>query len=78
MSVNERAITEKLMEITEKKVSKEQQGVSVGKYMDQLITMKMIKGNYLRKAKTMYTGFLDLVEAFDRVGREALWALLQI
>ncbi len=73
-----RILTERLMEVTEGKVSKEQGGFRKGRgYVDQIFAMKMLVEEYLGKDKKLYAAFMDLEKAYDRVDR-ALWSVLKI
>ncbi len=44
--------------------------------VDQIFTMKRLVEEYLGKAKKLYTAFMDLEKADDKVDREALWSVL--
>ncbi len=67
------------MEVTEGKVSAEQRGSRKGRAcIDQIFVMKRLVEEYLGKDKKLYTAFMDLKKAYDRVDREALWSLLYI
>ncbi len=74
-----RILTERLMEVTEGKVSEEQGGFRKGRgCVDQIFVMKMLVEEYLGKDKKLYGAFMDLEKAYDRVDREALWSVLKI
>ncbi len=74
-----RILTERLMQITEKKVNDEQRGFRKGKScVDQIFAIKMLVEEYLGKGKKLYAAFMDLEIAYDRVDREALWNVLRI
>ncbi len=75
-----RILTERLMEVTEGKVSEEQGGVRKGRgCVDQIFAMKrLVEEYYLGKDKKLYAAFMDLGKAYDRVDREALWSVLKI
>ncbi len=65
-----RILTERLMQITEKKVSDEQGGFRRGKScVDQMFAIEMLAEEYLGKGKKLYAAFMD---------REALWNVLRI
>ncbi len=73
-----RIFTERLMEVTEGKVSEEQGGFRKGRgCVDQIFAMKRLV-EYLGKDKKLYAAFMDLEKAYDRVNREALWSVLRI
>ncbi len=74
-----RILTERLMEVTEGKVSEEQGSFRKGRgCVDQVFAMKRLVEEYLGKGKKLYAAFMDLEKAYDRVNREALWSVLQI
>ncbi len=74
-----RILTERLMEVTEGKVSEEQRGFRKGRgCVDQIFAMKCLVEEYLGKGKKMYAAFIDLEKAYDRVDREALSRVLKI
>ncbi len=61
-----RILTERLMEVTEGKVSKEQEGFRKGRgCVDQIFTMKILVEEYLGKDKKLYAAFMALKEAYD-------------
>lgn len=74
-----RLLTERLMEVTEEKVSQEQGGFRKGKgCVHKIFAIKMIVEEYLGKGRKLYAAFMDLEKAYDRVDREALWNVLRI
>ena len=74
-----RILTERLMKVTEGKVSEEQGGFRKGKgCVDQIFAIRMIVEEYLAKGRKLYAAFMDLEKAYDRVDREALWNVLRI
>ncbi len=74
-----RILTERLMEVTEGKVSEEQGGFRKGRgCVDQIFAMMMLVEEYLGKDKKLYAAFMDLEKAYDRIDREALWSVLKI
>ncbi len=58
-----RILTDRLMQITETKVSNEQGGFRRGK--DQIFAIKMLVEEYLGKGKKLYAAFMDLEKAYD-------------
>ena len=67
-------LTERLMEVTTRKVSEKQEGFRKGKgYVNQIFAIKIMVEEYLRKGEKLYAAFMDLEETYDRVHREALW-----
>ena len=73
-----RALTGRLMEITEGKVSGEQVGFREGKgCMDQIFPIKMMV-EYSRKSEILYTTFIGLEKTYYTVDREALLNVLKI
>ncbi len=75
--IYERIVTERLMQLTEKKVIDEQGGFKRGKScVDQIFAIKMLAEEYLGKDKKLYAAFIDLEKACDRMDREALWNVL--
>ncbi len=74
-----RILIERLMEVTEGKVSEEQGGFRKGKgCVDQIFALKMLVKEYLGKDKKLYAAFMDLDKAYGRVEREALWSVVKI
>ncbi len=74
-----RILTERLMEITEGKVSEEQGGFGKGRgCVDQICAMKRLVEEYLGKDNKLYAALKDLEKAHDRVDREVLWSVLKI
>ncbi len=72
-------LTERLMQVTEKKVSDEQGGFRKGKScVDQIFVIKMLMEEYLGNDRKLYAAFMDLEEAYDRVDRKSLWNVLKI
>ncbi len=56
-----RIYTERLMEVTEGKVSEEQEGFRKRRgCVDQIFPMKMLVEEYLGKDKKLYAAFMDL------------------
>ncbi len=66
-----RILTERLMQLTEKKVNDGQGGFRKGKSVDQIYAIKMLVEEYLGKDRKLYV-------AYDKVDREALWNVLKI
>ncbi len=63
-----RILIERLIEVTERKMSKEQGGFRKGKgCVDQIFAMKMLVEEYLGKDKVLYSAPMDLEKACDRV-----------
>ncbi len=59
-----RILTERLMEITEGKVTEEQRGFGKGRgCIDQIFAMKRLVEEYLGKDKKLYAAFMDLEKA---------------
>ncbi len=74
-----RILTDRLMQVTEKKVSDEQGGFRKGKScVDLIFAVKMLVEEYLRKDRKLYAALMDLEKAYDMVNREALWNVLKI
>ena len=46
--------------------------------VDQIFTLKQIGEKTKEKKCRVYMGFIDLVKAYDRVNREALWQVLRL
>ncbi len=64
-------LIERLMEVTERKVSAEQGGFRKGRgCIDQIFAMKRLVEEYLGKDKKLYAAFMNLEKAYDRVDRE--------
>ncbi len=60
-----RILTERLMEVTERKVSEEQEGFRKRRgCVGQIFAMKMLVEEYLRKDKKLYSAFMDLEKAY--------------
>ena len=77
--VYDKILIEKLMEVTEEKVSEKQGWFRKRKgCVDQILPIKMIVEEYLGKGRKLYAAFMDLEKAYDRVDREALWNVLRI
>ena len=67
------------MEVTEEKVSEDQDGFRKGKRcVDQIFAIKVMVEEYLGKNEKLYASFMDLEKAYDRVDKEALWNVLKI
>ena len=61
------------MQVTEKRVSDEQEGFRRGKScVDQIFAIKMVVEEYLGKYMKLYAAFVDLEKAYDKVDWEAL------
>ncbi len=74
-----KVLTERLMSVTEKKVSDEQGNFRKGKScMNQIFVIKILVEEYLGKDNKLYAVFSDLENAYDRVDREAFWIVLKI
>lgn len=74
-----RILTERVMEVTERKIGEEQGGFRKGRgYGDQIFAIKMMVEGYLGKSEKLYAAFMDLEKAYDWVDREALWNVLGI
>ncbi len=59
-----RILTERLMEVTEGKVSEEQGAVRKGRgCIDQIFAMKRLVEEYLGKDKKLYSSFINLERA---------------
>ncbi len=68
-----RILTERLMQVTEKKVGDEQGRFRKGKScVDQIFTLKMLMEEYFGKDRKLYAAFMDLEKAYDRVDRKVL------
>ncbi len=66
-------LIDRLMEVTEGKVSEEQGGFRKGKVcVDQIVAMKRLVEEYYGKDKKLYAAFMDLKKAYNRDDREAL------
>ncbi len=67
------------MEVSEGNVSEEQGGFRKGGgCVDQIFAMEMLVGEYLGRAKKLFSAFMNLEKAYDRVDREVLWSVLKI
>ena len=74
-----RIVIERVMEITEGRISEEQGGFRRGRgCVDQIFTVKMLSEKYLVKGRKLYAAFMDLEKAYDRVDWNALWDVLKI
>ena len=74
-----RIVIERVMEITEGRISEEQGGFRRGRgCVDQIFTVKMLAEKYLVKGRKLYAAFMDLEKAYDRVDWNALWDVLKI
>ncbi len=74
-----RILTERLMQVTEIKVSDEQGGFRKGKScVDQIFAIKMLIEAYLGMHRKLYAAFMDLEKEHDRVDRKTLWNVLKI
>ncbi len=74
-----RILTERLMGVTEGKVSEEQGGFRKRRgCVDQIFAMKMLVEEYLGKDIKLYATYMDLEKAYNRVDRETLWSVLKI
>ncbi len=63
-----RILTERLLEVTEQKVSEDQGGFRKGRgCVDQIFAVKRLVEGYLGKDKKLYAAFMDLEKAYDRV-----------
>ncbi len=72
-----RILTDRLMELTQGKVS-EDQGFRKGRgCIDQIFAMKRLVEEYLGKDKKLYAIFTDLEKTYNRVDR-ALWSVLYL
>ncbi len=60
-------------------MSKEQGGFRKGGgCVDQIFAMEVLVGEYLGRARKLFSAFMDLEKAYDRVNREILWSVLKI
>ena len=74
-----RIVIERVMEITDGRISEEQGGFRSGRgCVDQIFTVKMLAEKYLVKGRKLYAAFMDLEKAYDRVDWDALWDVLKI
>ena len=74
-----KVIIERVMEITESRISEEQGGFRKGRgCVDQIFSVKMTVEKYLAKDRKLYAAFMDLEKAYDRVDWNALWDVLKI
>ncbi len=74
-----RILTERLMQVTEKKVNDEQHGFRKGKSCaDKIFAVRMLVEEYLGKDRKLYAAIMDLEKAYDRIDRKALWDVLKI
>ena len=72
-------LVERVKEITECRISREQGAFMKGKgCIDQIFTVKMVAEKYLAKGRKMYAAFMDLEKAYDRVDWDGLWEVLGI
>ncbi len=77
--MRERILTERLIEVTEGKLSEKWGGFRKGRgCVDQIFAMKMLVEEYFEKDRKLYAAFMDLEKAYDRVDREALGSVLKI
>ncbi len=66
------------MQVTEEKVSDEQEGFRKGKIcVAQIFAIKMLVEEYLGKKK-LYAAFMSLEKVYDKADREPLWNVLKI
>lgn len=74
-----RLLTERLMKLTEGKVSEEQGGFRKEKdSMDQTFGLKNVAEEYLVKDKNLSVAFMNQGKAFDKAHREIQWNVLKI
>ena len=74
-----RIIIERVMNITESRISNEQGGFRKGRgCVDQIFTVKGMAEKYLMKDRKLYAAFMDLEKAYDKVDWDALWEVLKI
>ncbi|KAK3889840.1 hypothetical protein Pcinc_006166 [Petrolisthes cinctipes] len=77
--VYEKVLTERLIEVTGKKVSEEQGWFRKGRRcVDQIFALKSILEKYIGKGRKLYAAFMDLKKAYDRVDRKAMTEVLKI
>ncbi len=70
---------ERLMEVTERKVSEEQEGFRKGRgCVDQIFAMNLLVEENLGKDKQLCSAFMELEKAYDREDRDALLSVLKI
>ncbi len=73
-----RALTERLMQATEEKVSGEEEGFRKWKNCLEIFTTKMLVEEYSGENKKLYAAFMDFEKSYDRLDGEALWTVLKI
>ncbi len=72
-------LTERRMEVTDRKVSGEQGGFRKGKgCVDHIFAMKMLVEECSGNAKKLYSAYMNLERAYNIVDRGALWSVLKI
>jgi len=72
-------IIERVMDITESRISEEQGGFRKGRgCVDQIFSVRMTAEKYLTKGRKLYVAFMDLEKAYDRVDWNAMWDVLKI
>ncbi len=77
--IHGRILNERMMKLTDKSVGDEQGGFRKGRgYVNQIFTVKMLVEKYLEKDRKLFTAFMDLEKAYDRVDRKGLWDTLRV
>ena len=64
---------EVVIKSTKEQVAEEQGGFRSGRgYIDQISVLKQLVEKYREKRKELHVAFMDLENAYDKVGRETL------
>ena len=73
-----RILDERIRSVTESKVLEAQGGFRKGRSCtDQLFTIRQLSEKMIEKNKRMVVACVDLEKAYDRVGRDKLWKVLE-
>ncbi|MDA8010637.1 MAG: reverse transcriptase family protein, partial [Alphaproteobacteria bacterium] len=73
-----RILDERIRSVTESKVLEAQGGFRKGRSCtDQLFTIRQLSEKMIEKNKKMVVACVDLEKAYDRVGRDKLWKVLE-
>jgi hypothetical protein len=74
-----RILVDRVRRLTNKKLSVEQSGFREGMgCIDQIFSVRQVVEKYLEKGKKVYSAFIDLEKAYDKVSRKGLWKVLEI
>ena len=72
-------LVERVRRVTEDMIGEEQGAFRSGRgCVDQIFTLKQMSEKMREKKKSLYLGFMDLQQAYDRINLEALWKVLML